>query len=61
MLALGFSGLGLAWPQALGRYFFEHFPNINNLTSDRRGGDHGRAHEQRAAGGAAHPAFEIPV
>lgn len=39
----------------------EDFTGIRNLAGDGGGGDHDRAHEDRAAGGAALPAFEVAV
>src|SRR5947208_11234628 len=36
-------------------------PHVDHLARDRRGRDHRRAHEQRAPGGTALAALEIPV
>ena len=38
-----------------------HAPDVDDFAGDRRGGDHRRAHQQRAAGRAALPALEIAV
>ena len=44
-----------------GRAHFEDLPHVGDGAGDRGGGDHGRAHQQRAAGRAALPADEVAV